>query len=185
MTQSQLIDEMEAALLKQDLPEFKVGDTISVHYRIIEGEKERIQIFTGTVIARKGNGISETVSIYRTAYGSAMERVLPIHSPKIAKIEVIKYGKVRRGKLYHLRGVFGKKAKIQERIVRQKKEKPEASVQAPAIEEGKVEAPAPAKAEVKAKEVTPKKEAKPKKAPAKKKTEKKAQEQPKDSTTEE
>ena len=119
MTQSQLIEEIEKENLKTDLPEFKVGDTISIHYRIIEGNKERIQVFTGVVIARKGSGFSETISVYRIAYGSAMERVFPLHSPKIAKIEIVKHGKVRRGKLYHLRGVFGKKAKVKERIVRQ------------------------------------------------------------------
>lgn len=115
---NQLIESIEGEQLKTDLPEFKVGDTISVHYRIIEGNKERVQIFTGTVIARKGRGISETVSIYRTAYGSAMERILLIHSPRVAQIEVVKRGDVRKGKLYHLRGVFGKKAKIKEKIVK-------------------------------------------------------------------
>lgn len=123
MTQSQLIEQIEAEYLKKDLPDFKVGDTISVHFRIIEGAKERIQIFTGTVIARKGKGIAETVSLYRIAYGSAMERVIPIQNPKVAKIEVVKRGKVRRSKLYYLRGVFGKKAKIQEKITSYKKEK--------------------------------------------------------------
>lgn len=122
MTQSQLIEEIEKEQLKTDLPEFKVGDTITVHYRIIEGDKERVQVFTGTVIARKGRGAAETISIYRVAYGSAMERVFPLHSPKIAKIVVEKRGKVRRGKLYHIRGVFGKKAKIQERILQRSKE---------------------------------------------------------------
>ncbi len=118
MQQAQVIDEIEAASLKTDIPDFKVGDTISVSYRIIEGEKERTQVFTGVVIARKGHGISETFSMYRVAYGSAMERVFPLHSPKVAKIAVEKHGKVRRGKLYFLRGLSGKKAKIQERIVK-------------------------------------------------------------------
>lgn len=119
MQQSQVIDEMEGALLKKDIPEFKVGDTVSVSYRIIEGEKERTQVFTGIVIARKGHGISETFSMYRVAYGSAMERVFPLHSPKVAKIAVDKRGKVRRGKLYYLRGISGKKAKIKERMAKQ------------------------------------------------------------------
>ena len=113
---NQLIESIEGEQLKRDLPEFKVGDTVSIHYRIIEGAKERIQVFTGTVIARKGSGISETISVYRIAYGSAMERVIPIHSPRVAKIEVVKQGDVRKGKLYRLRGAFGKKAKIQEYI---------------------------------------------------------------------
>lgn len=119
MQQAKVIDELEGAIMKKDLPEFKVGDTISVSYRIIEGEKERTQVFTGVVIARKGHGISETFSMYRVAYGSAMERVFPIHSPRVAKIEVEKSGKVRRGKLYHLRGLSGKKAKIKERLMKQ------------------------------------------------------------------
>ncbi|NGX39384.1 MAG: 50S ribosomal protein L19 [Chlamydiae bacterium] len=117
MNVSKLIDEIEAEQLKSDIPDFNVGDTISIHFRIIEGDKERIQVFTGVVIARKGRGISETISIYRIAYGSAMERVFPLHSPKVAKIEIVKLGKVRKSKLYYLRGVFGKKAKVQERIV--------------------------------------------------------------------
>ncbi len=115
---NQLIESIEAEQLNTNLPDFKVGDTISVHYRIIEGNKERVQVFTGTVIARKGSGASETVSIYRIAYGSAMERVIPLHSPKVSKIEIVKRGKVRKGKLYYLRGVFGKKAKIKERILK-------------------------------------------------------------------
>jgi len=120
MSQSPLIEGIEKEHLKE-VPEFKVGDTVSVHMKIIEGEKQRIQVFTGIVIARKGKGLSETVSIYRVAYGSAMERVIPIHSPKVAKIEIVKRGKVRRGKLYHLRGVFGKKAKVEEQIVAREK----------------------------------------------------------------
>jgi large subunit ribosomal protein L19 len=136
---NQLIESIEADQLKTDIPDFKVGDTISVHYRIIEGSKERIQLFTGTVIGRRGRGISESILIYRVAYGSAMERMIPLHSPRVAKIEVIKRGKVRRGKLYHLRGVFGKKAKIQERIV--KAEAPKAAAEKPAPAPEKKEAP--------------------------------------------
>lgn len=115
---NQLIESIEAEQINTNLPDFKVGDTISVHYRIIEGNKERVQVFTGTVIARKGIGAAETISIYRIAYGSAMERVIPLHSPKVAKIEVVKRGKVRKGKLYYLRGIFGKKAKIKELILK-------------------------------------------------------------------
>jgi large subunit ribosomal protein L19 len=116
MKQNKVIQEIEAEFLKKDIPPFRVGDTISVHTRIIEGEKERIQVFTGTVIARRGSGLSETVALYRVSYGAAMERVFLIHSPKIAKLEVVKTGKVRKGKLYYLRGVMGKAAKIEEQI---------------------------------------------------------------------
>ncbi len=116
MKQSPLIQSIEAGQLKTSIPLFRVGDTISVHTRIVEGEKERVQVFTGTVIARKGASLSETFSLYRISYGSAMEKVFMIHSPRITKIELVKNGKVRRSKIYYIRGAFGKKAKIQERI---------------------------------------------------------------------
>lgn len=116
MKQNLLIQSIETEQLKDSIPAFRVGDTLAVHTRIIEGEKERIQVFTGTVIARKGGGISETVSLYRVSYGSGMERVFMIHSPRISKIEVMKSGKVRKSKLYYLRGASGKKAKVKERI---------------------------------------------------------------------
>jgi large subunit ribosomal protein L19 len=123
MKQCQVIQSIEAEQLKTDIPVFQVGDSISVHTRIIEGEKERIQVFTGTVIARQGSGLSATVSLYRVSYGSGMERVFLIHSPRIAKIEVIKFGKVRRAKLYYLRGVSGKAAKVKERLAPKKVKK--------------------------------------------------------------
>ena len=116
MKQCQVIQELEAGLLKSNIPDFRVGDTVSVHTRIIEGDKERLQVFTGTVIARKGAGLSETFSIYRVSYGSGMERVFMLHSPKIAKIDILKMGKVRKGKLYYLRGASGKAAKVKEYI---------------------------------------------------------------------
>jgi large subunit ribosomal protein L19 len=116
MKQCQVIQEIESEQLKSNVPEFRVGDTISVHQRIIEGDKERIQIFTGTVIARRGGGLSETMALYRFSYGAGIERVYLLHSPKIAKIEVVKTGKVRKSKLYYLRGTSGKASKIQEHI---------------------------------------------------------------------
>lgn len=112
MSKVEIIQKLEKAQLRKKVTNFRVGDTVSVHTRIIEGEKERIQIFTGTVIARKGNGLSETFSLHRVAYGEGMERVFPLHSPRIAKIEVVKQGRVRRGKLYYLRGTSGKSAKV-------------------------------------------------------------------------
>ena len=93
-----------------------MGDLIRVHLRIAEGDKERIQIFAGTVIAKKGSGLSETFSLHRVAYGEGMERVFLLHSPKIAKIENVRSGKVRRAKLYYIRGKQGKAAKIQARL---------------------------------------------------------------------
>ena len=121
MSQCALITEIESGRLKTDIPDFRIGDTVKVYTRIIEGEKERVQVFAGTVIARKGSGLSETLSIYRVAYGSSMERVFMLHSPRIARIEVIRSGKVRRAKLYYLRGMSGKKAKVKEKIETKKK----------------------------------------------------------------
>lgn len=116
MSKNALIEKIQSEQLKKDIPSFRIGDTIRVHTRIIEGQKERIQVFTGTVIARKGSGLSETFSLHRVAYGEGMERVFPLHSPRIAKIEVAKEGEVRRAKLYYLRGKSGKAAKVKRRI---------------------------------------------------------------------
>lgn len=116
MSKATIIAKLEQNQLKNDIADFNVGDTVRVHTRIIEGEKERIQIFTGTVIARKGSGLSETFSLHRVAYGEGMERVFLLHSPRIAKIEVIKEGQVRRSKLYYLRGTSGKASKVKGRI---------------------------------------------------------------------
>lgn len=116
MRKSVIIQKVEDKQLRKNVPAFRVGDTLRVHTRIIEGEKERVQIFTGTVIARKGSGLSETFSLHRVAYGTGMERVFPLHSPRIAKIEVTKHGKVRRAKLYYLRGTSGKASKVEGRI---------------------------------------------------------------------
>lgn len=112
MSKALIIQELDKTQLKTSVTNFCVGDTIRVHTRIIEGEKERIQIFTGTVIARKGTGLSETFSVHRVAYGEGMERVFPLHSPRIAKIEVVQEGSVRRSKLYYLRGTSGKASKV-------------------------------------------------------------------------
>lgn len=110
------IQELENAQLKKEIPDFNIGDTIKVHTRIIEGEKERVQVFTGTVIARKGTGISETFSMHRVAFGEGAERVFLLNSPRIAKIELVRKGKVRRAKLYYLRGTAGKAAKVKARM---------------------------------------------------------------------
>lgn len=111
-----LIQEFESEQLKSDIPEFEIGDTVRVSTRIIEGEKERVQVFQGTVIARKGRGLSETFSLHRVSYGEGMERVFYLHSPRIVSIQVIKKGEVRRAKLYYLRGKTGKAAKVKERM---------------------------------------------------------------------
>lgn len=161
MSRDALLEELESTQLKTEIPEFNVGDTVKVHIRIIEGEKERIQVFTGTVIARKGTGLSETFSIYRVAYGAGMERVFSLHSPRIAKIEVVRSGKVRRAKLYYLRGAQGKAAKVREKIgVKKVKEalagaakeeakapEPKKEAEAPAAEPEKKEEAPPEKTE--------------------------------------
>lgn len=116
MTKKAVIRELESQHMKKDLPRFNVGDTVRVHLRIIEGEKERIQMFAGTVIAKTGCGMSETFSIHRVAYGEGMERVFMLHSPRIATIEVLKEGVVRRAKLYYLRGTTGKRARVKSRL---------------------------------------------------------------------
>lgn len=102
--------------IKTDLPELKVGDTVKVHAKIKEGNRERIQIFEGTIIAMKHSGINKTVTVRRISYGVGVEKTFPVHSPNIAKFEVVRHGKVRRAKLYYLRNRVGKAAKVQEKI---------------------------------------------------------------------
>ena len=102
--------------LKPELPQFEIGDTVRVHNKIKEGEKERIQLFEGTVIAKRNGGISETFTVRRIAYGVGVEKTFPIHSPNVVKVDVIRVGKVRRAKLYYLRDRVGKAAKTKEKI---------------------------------------------------------------------
>lgn len=102
--------------LKAELPEINVGSTVRVHVKIREGERERIQVFEGTIIAVKGSGVSSTFTVRRVSYGVGVERVFPVHSPNVAKVEVIRNGKVRRSKLYYLRDRVGKSAKVKEKI---------------------------------------------------------------------
>lgn len=111
---NEIIKNIEAEQLKKDVPQFNVGDTVRVHALIKEGNRERIQIFEGVVIKRRGGGISETFTVRKISYGVGVERTFPVHTPKIAKIEVVRYGKVRRAKLYYLRELRGKAARIKE-----------------------------------------------------------------------
>ena len=104
------------ASLKQEVPAFAVGDTVKVHVRIKEGDKSRIQVFEGTVIAKKHGGLSEAFTVRRVAHGCGIERVFPLHSPVVDRVEVIRKGKVRRAKLYYLRDRVGKAAKVKEQI---------------------------------------------------------------------
>lgn len=105
---------MSESCLKKDLPVVNVGDTVRVQVRIQEGNRERLQAFEGTVIAKKHGGISETFTVRRLSHGCGVERVFPIHSPKVASVELVRKGRVRRGKLYYLRGRVGKAAKVKE-----------------------------------------------------------------------
>jgi len=101
---------IEAGFVKNDLPDFRYGDTITVHTRVVEGDKERIQLYTGVVISRRGSGMSETMTVRKISHGVGVERIFPMHSPSIAKIEVTKQGKARRAKLFYLRKRTGKAA---------------------------------------------------------------------------
>ncbi|MED3660376.1 50S ribosomal protein L19 [Ureibacillus sp. FSL K6-8385] len=111
---SDIIREITKEQLRTDLPEFRPGDTVRVHVKIQEGNRERIQAFEGVVIKRRGGGISETFTVRKVSYGVGVERTFPVHSPKIAKLEVVRRGKVRRAKLYYLRQLHGKAARIKE-----------------------------------------------------------------------
>ncbi|MGE7601814.1 50S ribosomal protein L19 [Peribacillus sp. NPDC097675] len=109
-----IINEITKEQLRSDLPSFRPGDTVRVHVKVIEGTRERIQLFEGVVIKRRGGGVSETFTVRKISYGVGVERAFPLHTPKIAKLEVIRHGKVRRAKLYYLRELRGKKARIKE-----------------------------------------------------------------------
>ncbi len=111
-----LVKVIESENVKNTFPEVEIGDYVKAHLKIKEGSRERVQIFEGYVIARKGGGLSETITIRRISYGVGVERILPVNSPKIEKIEVVRKGKVRRAKLYYLRGRQGKAARIQEKL---------------------------------------------------------------------
>jgi large subunit ribosomal protein L19 len=154
---SKVIDSLERAQLREGLPQFKAGDTVRVHFKVIEGQRQRIQVFEGIVLKRQGAGARETFTVRKQSFGVGVERTFPLHSPKIDKIEVSAIGDVNRAKLYYLRGKVGKKARVRERrygpeaaaaaapvakTVEETEEPPAAS------EEPEVEAEAPAEAEV-------------------------------------
>jgi large subunit ribosomal protein L19 len=109
-----LISEINAAQLKNDIPEFRAGDTVKVYAKVVEGTRERVQIFEGVVIARQGSGISETYTVRKMSSGVGVERIFPLHTPRVEKIEVTRHGRVRRAKLYYLRALQGKAARIKE-----------------------------------------------------------------------
>ncbi len=109
-----LVETLSKQYMKESLPDIRIGDTVRVHVRIKEGNRERIQVFEGTIIARKHGGISETITVRRISYGIGVEKVFPLHSPNVDHIELVRRSKVRRAKLYYLRGRVGKSAKVKE-----------------------------------------------------------------------
>ena len=111
----QITDVVERAQLRDDLPDFRPGDTVKVHVRVVEGSRERIQVFQGFVLRRQGGGLRETFSVRKVSFGVGVERTFPVHSPSIAKVELVTRGDVRRAKLYYLRERSGKAAKIKEK----------------------------------------------------------------------
>ncbi len=110
-----LIETIEKEQIRKDLPEFRAGDTVKVHYRVIEGSRERTQVFQGIVIQRRGGGLKETFTVRKISFGIGVEKTFPLHSPMIAKIEVVSRGRVRRSKLYYLRKRVGKATRVKER----------------------------------------------------------------------
>ncbi|MFO7172302.1 MAG: 50S ribosomal protein L19 [Bacillota bacterium] len=112
---SDIIRQLEQEQMRTDIPDFRPGDTVRVHVKVIEGNRERIQVFEGVVIKRQGSGVRETFTVRRVSYGVGVERTFPVHSPRLEKIEVTRRGKVRRAKLYYLRDLSGKAARIKER----------------------------------------------------------------------
>jgi large subunit ribosomal protein L19 len=111
---SKVIEQLERAQVRTDLPQFKAGDTVRVHFKVIEGQRARIQVFEGIVIKRQGAGARESFTVRKQSFGVGVERTFPLHSPKIEKIEVAAIGDVNRAKLYYLRGKVGKKARVRE-----------------------------------------------------------------------
>ena len=111
---SKVIESLERAQLRQDLPQFKAGDTVRVHFKVIEGQRQRIQVFEGIVLKRQGAGARETFTVRKQSFGVGVERTFPLHSPKIERIEVVAIGDVNRAKLYYLRGKLGRKARVRE-----------------------------------------------------------------------
>ncbi|MDR3114551.1 MAG: 50S ribosomal protein L19 [Treponema sp.] len=124
------IKEIVASQMKSELDQFKVGDTVKVHFKIVEGKNERIQVYEGLVIAIKNAQLSKTFTVRKNSYGVGVERVFPLHSPRIAKVELIRPGRVRRAKLYYIRSKIGKAAKIKE-LISKKKKQPQVRAAAP------------------------------------------------------
>jgi large subunit ribosomal protein L19 len=112
-----LISSIEQEQVRKDIPDFKPGDTVKVHVKVVEGNRERIQLFEGVVIKRRGGGLRETFTVRRVSYGVGVERTFPLHSPRLDRIEISKKGRVRRARLFYLRGLRGKAARIKEKVI--------------------------------------------------------------------
>ena len=144
---SDVIETLERAQLRDGLPKFKAGDTVRVHFRVIEGQRSRIQVFEGIVLKRQGSGARETFTVRKQSFGVGVERTFPLHSPKIDKIEVVAIGDVSRAKLYYLRGKVGKKARVREKRYGAGAAAANAAAAASKSEPATEEAPAPAEPE--------------------------------------
>src|SRR6059036_4149228 len=125
---SKIIEELERAQLRDGIPPFKAGDTVRVHFQVIEGERRRLQVFEGVVIKRQGAGVRETFTVRKQSFGVGVERTFPVHSPKVERLEVVARGDVRRAKLYYLRGRVGKRARVREQRGRGPEEAVEAGL---------------------------------------------------------
>jgi large subunit ribosomal protein L19 len=132
-------DLVEQSYLRKGIPSFRPGDTVKVHVRVVEGNRERVQVFQGVVIRRSGGGLRETFTVRKISFGVGVERTFPVHSPSIAKLEVVQRGQVRRAKLYYLRDLRGKKARIKERRVDEAKLAALEALEAKEVEAGSIE----------------------------------------------
>jgi large subunit ribosomal protein L19 len=136
-----VIETLERRQLRDGIPQFKAGDTVRVHFRVIEGQRSRVQVFEGTVIKRQGAGVRETFTVRKHSFGVGVERTFPLHSPKIDKIDVVSIGDVNRAKLYYLRQKVGKKARVREKVQRDRVRSPRApAAKAPVASEDGAEA---------------------------------------------
>lgn len=124
-----VIQAIEAEQMKENLPDFRIGDLIKVHVKIVEGQNERVQVFEGVCIAKRNGGLRKTFTVRKISYGVGVERIFPLHSPRVDKIEIVRPGRVRRAKLYYLRERFGKAAKVRE-LIRKKQEVQESKTEA-------------------------------------------------------
>jgi large subunit ribosomal protein L19 len=147
-----LVDQIEHKEMKEKPPEVRIGDTVRVHIRIVEGAKERVQVVEGLIIKMRGSQNRKTITVRKVSFGVGVERIFPLHSPRVEKVEIVKHSKVRRSKLYYLRELRGKAARLKEVRVQSPKTKKKSKKKSKAKDEEKVEAPVEKKAETKTEE---------------------------------